>query len=100
MGYIREFPYIRGMVIRCRIYKLASHAPGMEVTDLDHPDEMKEEYARVCDRVLRVLERLSEGDRPAAVELEEIAADVAMLRNALCSPCPYDFVAKVPTILN
>jgi len=72
----------------------------MEVTDLEHPDEMKEEYARVCDRVLRILERVAEGEPPAAVELEEIAADVAMLKTSLCSPCPYDFVAKLPTILN
>ena len=72
----------------------------MEVTDLDHPDEMKDEYARVCDRVLSVLERLTDGEEPAALELEEIAADVAMLRISLCSPCPYDFVAKLPTTLN
>ena len=72
----------------------------MEVTDLDHPDEMKEEYARVCERVLRMLERLGDGESPAAAELEEIAADVAMLKTALCAPCPYDFVAKLPKFLN
>ena len=72
----------------------------MEITDLDHPDEMKDEYARVCDRMLRVLERITDGEIPAEVELDEITADVAMLRTALCSPCPYDFVAKLPTALN
>ena len=72
----------------------------MEVTDLDHPDEMKEEYARVCDRVLRLIERLAEGGTATEDEMEEVAAEVSMLRTSLCSPYPYDFVAKLPSILN
>ena len=72
----------------------------MEVTGLDHPDEMKEEYARVCDRVLRMIARVKDGESPPAGELDEIAADVALLKTALFPPCPYDFVARLPAILN
>jgi hypothetical protein len=72
----------------------------MEVTDLDHHNEMDEEYGRICDRVMRLLERLADGEMATDAELEEVAADVAMMKTSLCSPCPYDFIAKLPSNLN
>ena len=73
----------------------------MDITKDRRHDEISGEFARVCDRVMRVLDQIEEGKSPAPCELRELAAEVEALRVALSPPsCPYDFVPTVPKCLN
>ena len=66
-----------------------------------HHDGITDECASVCDRMLRLLERLADGNAPGPLEIDEIAAEVEMLRTALRPPsCAYDFIASAPRCLN
>ena len=60
----------------------------MDVIDLDHAEELSEEHARVCERVMRLAERLAAGGGATRAEVEEIAAAAARLRPAVRWACP------------
>lgn len=64
-------------------------------------DGITDVYAGVCGRMLRLLDRMADGECPEPLEIEEISAEVEMLRAALRPPsCAYDFVPSVPKCMN
>ena len=73
----------------------------MDLTNDRHHDEITYEYASVCDRMLRLLDRVATGEDPVPSEIEQLSADIESLRTALRPPrCAYDFVPRVPKCLN
>lgn len=73
----------------------------MDLTNDRHQDEITYKYANVCDRMMRMLDRIAAGDAPALNEIEELSAEVESLRTSLRPPrCAYDFVPSVPKCLN
>lgn len=73
----------------------------MDFTNDRRLDEITYKYANVCDRMMRMLDRIAVGDAPAPSEIEELSAEVEVLRTTLRPPqCAYDFVPSVPRCLN
>ncbi len=73
----------------------------MDLTNDRQQDEITYKYANVCDRMMRLLDRIAVGDPPPPCEIEELSAEVESLRTTLRPPqCAYDFVPSVPKCLN